>query len=202
MRYTGKPLARKALKLLDKSLGSFVDQAWDVKHKQWVTQELRELAARHGLSLGGEGVAHGAAAANGNELRPSAKNPQCASKDRLGRAIAGLPPAVSPNGQCAIAATAVAFDRWPGTPDPALATMTVQEPTHGPVAVPDLKAPLWPTEATLTVQGYCPNPKLLRAVLPDGTGVSMYRGARNWRSGDKVPARLTLGGGSPIYTAV
>lgn len=214
MRQTGKPLARKAFKALDKSLGSFVDSAWDVRHRQWVACELLALSQRHGLNLGGEGVAKGGAAGNGNESTPSAKNPQCASQtvDHLGRAVTGLAPGISPNGQCAAFLNAKTSDTATTTTrsfnaDPAVATMTVAEPAVEPssVTLPNGNTvPLWPAEAELTVLGFCPNPRLLVALLGDDrkTRVSMERGGRNWRAGQKVRCKLTQGGGSPTYRPV
>lgn len=223
--------------MLDKSLGSFVDSGWDVKHRQWVADELRQLAAAHGLNLGGEGVANGAVAGNTNQSTPQAKNPQCASLEpltvdrKINDKAAALacakidieqgaslkPQDMMPDfasdrpfmlpGKVASQSSTVTLG---SSPDAMVSTMTVASPMTAPqvVDVPQgngehKSVPLWPTECELKVLGYCPNPRLLVAVLPDGrTRVSMNRGGRNWRAGDKVMARLSQGGGSPIYSPV
>ena len=187
MRYAGKPLARKAFKWLDKSLGSYVDREWDRQHKVWVVNELRELLQRHGVSMGGEGVSAPAAAGNFNQFPPEGNFSQCASKVTLNS------PWVETDSE-----TRHDMDEW------GKEALKGKEGGLEVVAVEEQKAVAleWPAEAELRVVGYCTNPRLLACELaaPDGRRVSMFRGQRNWRAGDKVPAKLTQGGGSPIYS--
>lgn len=57
----------------------------------------------------------------------------------------------------------------------------------------------FPVKAFVTVGSRCINPKLLAGKLEDGRQVSIERGFRNWKVGDKVECELLRSGGAPLY---
>ncbi len=57
----------------------------------------------------------------------------------------------------------------------------------------------WPMKAIIQIVGLAPNRRLLKARLGDERMVSVERGMRPWRPGEKVISKLVRAGSSPLY---
>lgn len=190
----------RAVNRLDTVLASMHDDAWRAKALNWLTVEIQALTKRHAVALpiGGEGVSTASPTGNPNQSPPLPENPQCPVPGPGQNQLPAPPPPMNPNLNPPMPAGSASVSGpgdWAGhdlAPQP---VVPVPVPSH-----PDTL--IWPGEAELTVLGFVQNPKLLAAALPDGTRVSLYRGVRNWRKGDRVMGRLSVGGGSPVYGAV
>lgn len=197
----------RSIQRIDSILSGYVDVAWRVKARLAVTPLLQALITRHSLAIrtGGEGVSTGTPTGNPNQSRPRPKNPQWNvagsgydPKPRQDQVQVG-PDLDQVQDQVQVMTEKEPESVW--VEDSALAPQPVGAVE---IVIPgqDQPALIWPSPAVLKVFGYCSNPKLVAAKLPDQRMVSMHRGMRAWRIGQEVHCRLAAGGGSPIYDPV
>lgn len=209
--------AAEAIAKLDKCLDHYVDRAWSDKFKAWLVPQLQELVSRHQLAIGhvktgGEGVSTASSTGNPNQSPPVPEIPQCpvTGTATLPCSLPSIPESAPVPAQFPLQPRTGSILRSvtdaESAPAPDYATAPVPD---YPVAIPDKpQIRIWPAETELTIAGYCLNPRLLAAWLPAAPGeetrvkVSLYRTGRNFRSGDRVMARLSQGGGNPIYSVV